>query len=107
MGEGDGAVIVEGEIDGAGSVVEGCGADWGRIVWVVAAVDFHVGFGGEEGAAVEVDGVGCGLFVGGEDGEVVGEEGGAVDVEEAGGWGGWLGWVGGGCGGGGVGEVVV
>ena len=106
MGEGDGVVVVEGEINGAGCAVEGCGAD-GGIVGVVAAVDFHVGFGGEEAAAVEVDGVGCGLFVGGEDGEVVGEEGGAVDVEEAGGLGGRLGWVGGGRGGGGVGVVVV
>lgn len=101
MGERDGAAVAECEIDGAGGGVECCGADWefGR---VGAAVDFHVGFGGEERAAVEVDGVGGGFFVGEEDGEVVGEEGGAVDVEEKGG----LGWVGGGCGGGGVGEVV-
>ncbi len=55
-----------------------------------------------------MDGVGCGCFVGGKDGEIVGEEGVMVDVEEAG-----TGRVGGGrfdwiYGGGGlVGEVVL
>lgn len=105
VGERDGAVVVQGEIDSAGGGVEGYGADGGVGVGGVgdAAVDFHVGFGGEEGAGVGVDGVGCGCFVGGEDGEVLGEEGGAVDVEEAGGLRG-LGWVSGG--GGVVGEFV-
>ena len=93
---------MEGEIDGAGDGVEGCGAD-GRIDGVGAvgdgaAVDFHVGFRRDEGAAVGVDGVGCGCLVGGEDGEIAGEEGGAVDVQEAGLGGGRLGGV---CGGGG------
>ena len=81
---------MEGEVYGAGGGVESCGADGGddgEVGMIGAAVDFHVGFGGEEGGGVGVDGVGCGLFVGGEDGEVGGEEGGGVDVEEEG-WGG-------------------
>ena len=100
---------MKGEVDGAGCAVEGYGADGG--IWLCkvedAAVDFHVGFGGEETAAVGVDGVGCGCFVCGEDDEIVGEGGAVVDVEEAGtaGVGGErFGWV---CGGGGlVGEGV-
>ncbi len=100
VGERDGAAA-EGEVDGAGCGVEGCGADGGVGVRGVgdAAVDFHVGFGREERAAVGVDGVGCGYFVGGEDGEIGGEEGGAVDVEEAG--------LGGVCGGIGLVDEVV
>ena len=86
--------------------MEGHGADGGIGGRGVgdAAVDFHVGFGGEERAAVGADGVCCGCFVGGEDVEVVGEEGSAVDVEEAGDLG-ELGLVGAGGGGGVVGEV--
>ena len=104
MGYGD-AAVRQGEVHGAGGGVEGYGADWEIGVCGVgdAAVDFHVGFRREEGAAVGVDGVGCSSFVGGEDGKILGEEGGLVDVEKAGTWRG-LGWV---CGGGRfVGEVV-
>ena len=109
VGEGGGAAVTECEVDGRGRGVEGCGADEELIGGVVATVDFHVGFGGDEIAVVGVDGVGCGGFVGAEDGEVVGEEGGAVDVEEVGGWGVGgeeLRWGGGGGGGDG-GELVV
>ena len=103
VGYGD-AAVRQGEVHGAGGGVEGYGADRGIRVCGVgdAAVDFHVGFRREEGAAVGVDGVGCSSFVGGEDSEIAGEEGGLVDVEEAGTWG--AGWAGGG--GGVVGEVV-
>lgn len=95
MGEGDGAAVVKGEVDGAGGGVEGCGADGGS-GGVGATVDFHVGFGREEAGAVGVDSVGCGCFVGGEDGESAGEEGSLVDVEEKGLGGGRLGGIGGG-----------
>ena len=111
MGEGDGAAVVKGEVHGAGGGVEGYGADGGIGVCGVgdAAIDVHVGFRREEGAAVGVDGVGCSSFVGGEDGKILGEEGRFVDVEEAGAWGVGGCWVRGGGGGGGrfVGEVVV